>query len=67
MGGPRFARIKGLDEHTFTFDSRVPRRSVIYPKVLQNNNHYSLHKAVREPERTPYFSMVRRGGITRVH
>ena len=23
--------------------------------LLQNDNHYSLHKAVREPKRTPYF------------
>ncbi len=23
--------------------------------LLQNINHYLLHKAVREPERTPYF------------
>ncbi len=28
----RFARIKGLDEHMF--DSRVPRRSVIYPRIF---------------------------------
>ena len=33
-GWARFARIKGLDEHTFTFDSRVPRRSVFYPILL---------------------------------
>ncbi len=36
-GWARFACIKGLDEYTFTLDSRVPRRSVIYPRILLNN------------------------------
>ena len=29
-GWARFARIKGLDEHTFMFDSRMPHISLIY-------------------------------------